>query len=581
MLLISNFTGTTQVLHDKHWIISNYIQFTFNQNETTTEIIEHSPGLITNPFNTAISSRNGELAFHTSGCFVFNKDCNIMENGGSLNPGIQDFGVCTIGDAIWYQDVIIIPHPGKVDNYILFTLDVGAPFQNDTIYFSLAPLNLYYHEINMNENEGLGSVIKKNLVAISDTLAHGYIQACKHANGRDWWVIVPEWHSNCFYSLYITPDSIYNPIRNCSGQINGDNDFGLQVGFSPDGNWYAQSLSNRNDSIGYINLYPFDRCNGQFGQAISLYFPIDPSRTSNSIGLCFSLNSQYLYVSTYKTLWQFDLMEDTIQNSLILAGKIDDELNPQKGSLYYQQLAPNGEIIIASPYGHKFLSTIHNPNNRGLACNFKAHDFPLPFNRQNYAGLPNYPNYKLGPVDESICDTLGIDNNPISNFKYTVDPFNRNKVDFYNLSYFKPDTYLWDFGDGGVSASENTYNIYSEKGVYNVCLTTSNPYGENTFCQEIDLMTLSSGVLIEELTFSIYPNPANGQLIIYSHSNTEWPVEVCLHNSLGKLVFHDFLFSETTTFNIDHIPNGAYWVNISSTNQKHIYRDKLIKIATD
>jgi hypothetical protein len=53
------------------------------------------------------------------------------------------------------------------------------------------------------------------------------------------------------------------------------------------------------------------------------------------------------------------------------------------------------------------LSVINNPDSVGDACNAEPFSFYLNGNR-TYVGLPNNPNYRLGPLDGSPCDTLGI-----------------------------------------------------------------------------------------------------------------------------------------------------------------------------
>jgi len=49
---------------------------------------------------------------------------------------------------------------------------------------------------------------------------------------------------------------------------------------------------------------------------------------------------------------------------------------------------------------------IHNPDEPGLACNMEQHGIAL--DRYFSNSLPNHPNYHLGPVDGSVCDSLGI-----------------------------------------------------------------------------------------------------------------------------------------------------------------------------
>ena len=51
------------------------------------------------------------------------------------------------------------------------------------------PNELYYAIIDMNQNGGLGKVISKKNLLYKGTFGGGRITACRHANGRDWWLV--------------------------------------------------------------------------------------------------------------------------------------------------------------------------------------------------------------------------------------------------------------------------------------------------------------------------------------------------------------------------------------------------------
>ena len=52
---------------------------------------------------------------------------------------------------------------------------------------SLSSTEIYYSVIDISLNGGLGEVISKNNIALTGLFGWG-LSACKHANGRDWWV---------------------------------------------------------------------------------------------------------------------------------------------------------------------------------------------------------------------------------------------------------------------------------------------------------------------------------------------------------------------------------------------------------
>ena len=46
-------------------------------------------------------------------------------------------------------------------------------------------------------------------------------------------------------------------------------------------------------------------------------------------------------------------------------------------------------------------------------------------------------------------------------------------------------SYSWDFGDGNTSSDQNPTHVYTEVGIYNVCLSVSNNCGANTRCKNV------------------------------------------------------------------------------------------------
>jgi Secretion system C-terminal sorting domain len=84
--------------------------------------------------------------------------------------------------------------------------------------------------------------------------------------------------------------------------------------------------------------------------------------------------------------------------------------------------APDGKIYMSNAWYNGFqfnypyqdtvynyvnmnLSVVNNPDSLGLASNFQAYSFYLG-GKRTYWGLPNNPDYDLGPLQGSICDTL-------------------------------------------------------------------------------------------------------------------------------------------------------------------------------
>jgi hypothetical protein len=75
------------------------------------------------------------------------------------------------------------------------------------------------------------------------------------------------------------------------------------------------------------------------------------------------------------------------------------------GTYFLMELAPNGKIYISATNGIRYLHVINEPDKKGDSCHFVNYGLRLP--SYNSFGLPNYPNYRLGALTGSACDTLG------------------------------------------------------------------------------------------------------------------------------------------------------------------------------
>lgn len=338
--------------------------------------------------NASICDTSGNLLFYTNGVYVANAQDDTMLNGSGLNPSFYTTQFYYVGLRISQAD-IIIPKPSNDSLFYLFheTLEI-----NQTL---LRPNYLYQSIINMKGDSGKGEVILKNNPIITDTLAGGSITVCKHANGRDWWLLVPRWGNNVTYNSYlITPDTI-QLIQTQTFLVSGLE--GGQACFSPDGTKY---IWNNCYGIAFFN---FDRCSGSLTLTNNIeYFP----DSLCWIGCSISPNSRFAYLSHGDYIFQFDLQATNIaasKDTVAINDGYADPNPPFYTQFVLQQLAPDGKIYINHGNGTMSLHVIDQPDSAGLACNVLQHAVPLP--RFNVT-LPNFPNYNLGRLVGSPCDTV-------------------------------------------------------------------------------------------------------------------------------------------------------------------------------
>ena len=344
--------------------------------------------------NASISSPSGELLFYTNGCSINNAGHELMENGDNLNPGIAYLtGNCPdYGNAV-ADGAIILPLPGDSTKYYLFH---SNGVQGVSGVFSIYTGKLNYTLIDMSLNNGLGAVVEKNQLVIEDTLS-GELHAVRHANGQDWWIVAIRGHENKYMKVLFTEQG----ITSVTGQkIGMDPDpwssQGGQAKFSPDGTKFAR-YTKRDQ----VFLMDFDRETGELSNFRYLYADTVVGHWGS---LAFSPNSRYLYVGTQVKLWQFDTEAPDVQESKVLVGEYDGYrfLGVSATTFYLMQLAPDCKIYMAPRNSGMAMHVIHNPDEPGLACNFKQNDVNLL--AVITSSIPNFPNYRLG-TPYPVCDS--------------------------------------------------------------------------------------------------------------------------------------------------------------------------------
>ncbi len=165
----------------------------------------------------------------------------------------------------------------------------------------------------------------------------------------------------------------------------------------------------------YFDLYDFDRCTGELSNCITVQAS-DPEY-SLLYGCEFSPDAGWVYFTSFYNINKCYLYQFCVNcpGPIIDTKSIIYELN---SSVYYLgqiQLGPDNKIYVATPaavvpsdiysYQNQNLNVIQNPNGDAATCNFDTLVVSLGDARSTYA-LPNLPNYNLGALEGSECDTL-------------------------------------------------------------------------------------------------------------------------------------------------------------------------------
>jgi hypothetical protein len=390
--------------------------------------------------NASICDTNGQVLFYTNGITVDNRNHEQLLGSFDFNPGYATDIYDDIGMG-FSQGATVLTKPDFPSKYEIFYV-TGEEITHLGNY-DVQPLYLSMTEVDMNLDNGLGGVVygKKNIHVVEDTVSQGRITACKHADGKSWWLLLHKYYSDVFYKILITGDTII-VSQQTIGAIYKSNDIDGMAVFAPDGMQYAQV--NINDTL---EVYDFDRCKGQLSDPKMLILPYE-GYPEYSLSCAFSPNSRFLYVNTYTRIFQFDTWASDIQASVVKVAQWDTSLLPLPTYFFMQQLATDNKIYLSTYSSLWVLHTIEAPDSLGLACNVQQHSFQLPPNGATNTTLPNFPNYDLGALPGGdTCNGVYTAHSPpvksTSTFGISPNPVN----DWLNVVYNTSETALFELFD--------------------------------------------------------------------------------------------------------------------------------------
>ena len=340
-----------------------------------------------------ISDEQGNFLISSNGVWIANATGDTMMNGGGLNPGSN---VNSFPDGILNPFAnLILPFPGDSTKYILIH------HTDEWDGFSYPSYKVFSTQIDITLDGGLGGVTSKNTVVFTDTMNWGF-GACRHANGRDWWVVSSKHNSNKIFKFLITSGGIF---------FYGEQTLNVPVAYY---NVTHLSFNNQGTNFSYyvydsltlnssLIIADFDRCTGTFYNETTI--PI----TLNSYlwGISYSPSGQFVYVCSSAFIFQIELGTFVIDTVAVYDGFISG-LPPTccATTFFLMYLAANGKIYVTSGSSTQHIHEINYPDSAGVACDVQQHAINVGV--WQFRAVPNHPNYYLGAADGTICDSLGL-----------------------------------------------------------------------------------------------------------------------------------------------------------------------------
>ncbi|MEP7196008.1 MAG: hypothetical protein ABI851_05770 [Saprospiraceae bacterium] len=334
-----------------------------------------------------ISDKNGDLKIWSNNCSVFNSNYDTLIGDSQLKENRNRNYCDNNGGWPFNNSVIILPWPGSDDLYHMFyTDDSGSIFADEKygLFFSY----LYGAVIDFRNNS-LGEITEVRKLLYNDTITVSNLTACRHSNGKDWWICTPMDAKPC-YALHTLSDSGYSfHHKQCIGteSFGLDDAFG-QACFSPNGKYYARYSGTKG-----IHFFKFNNSTGILSDQLIIPEAIQPPYSLEG-GICFSPNSRFLYqLQEGKYVFQYDVTESNIIASRVLIDTLDLTKSGQERITNFQHaaLGPDGRIYISGNGSNTYLNVINRPNCKGKDCELVQQAIKIPV--LDEGGVPNVPHF--------------------------------------------------------------------------------------------------------------------------------------------------------------------------------------------
>jgi gliding motility-associated-like protein len=496
----------------------------------TPVALTNSP-VFTNEGTSTISDAAGNLLFYTDGMLVWDRTNTQMPNG---------FGL--FGDVSTTQSALIIPDPGNINLYYIFTIDdEGA--------------DMHYSVVDMTLNSGNGDVTLKNIFLMASMTEK--LTAVHHCNNHDIWVTAHDRNNNNFVSYLVTNTGISAPVISSTGIIHTD--VHGQMKFSTDGTKIA-CTSGYQDTV---EFFDFDKLTG----IVSNPFPLAIGK--HTYGVEFSPDNNKLYVTYYDVgsiseIAQYDLTAANIPASKVPLHQESDPI------LYGLQLASNGKIYVTMS-GMNFISVVNSPNTAGFGCNYVSNVVdldPLGFGNRCMLGLPGFIQSYFHPSYPSIpCNTLSV------NFQASDTSVCINDcINYTDLSSGSPSSWEWTFQGAApaVSTVQNPINVcYSSPGTYATTLVISNGTNFDTITKTITVIPCNPLVVdFQASDATVCPNTCIdfNDLSIGSPDSWQWTFEGASPSAATTQNPNTICYSSPGTYNVTlTISDGTYSDTITKT----------------
>jgi len=356
--------------------------------------------------NLATSYSRAAFAHHTTGELLF------ASNGWRLINGSGQILTHKLwrNDVPWPEDSfdttmvlnamgpLFLNHPGDTTKAYLFYGQYLKGIAQNILPVGKADRYFTYALLDLPSQ----SMISKNNMVIDEFTGSGDMQACRHANGRDWWIIKPGVFEDELYVGLLDPQGI-NMQKIIIPEMPHEGQLETFSFFSMDGSKYLHFSHKPNKRL---HVFDFDRCSGMLTYK-SEHDLIDSLQVIDYNGCNISPDGSKFYVRRSNNFegtiiggtCQYDINTGVFKRLANVLSGSSPMLSPNGKHIYYNTSINDGTTLT------QYLNRIVNPNEAAdqLIYEFEILVFtnnPTPVDPSCFA------NYRLGKIVGSACDTV-------------------------------------------------------------------------------------------------------------------------------------------------------------------------------
>lgn len=207
LIIMQTFLSITSDAQSKRgieWVTGRGSRIKFENNSITTKfnwIVGPNGTHYFQMGNSNICDTAGNLNLCSDGYNIYDSAGNYIDGGDTLVP--FDFYIDQDGWSAYSQSSIFLPLDSNKYYFVTPTMSdlrFADCIANNHCNFDL----LLYNLIDMNANGGAGKVTKRMVPLMENAeLRKTQMMACRHSNGKDWWLLKHGGDSNAVYKFLL------------------------------------------------------------------------------------------------------------------------------------------------------------------------------------------------------------------------------------------------------------------------------------------------------------------------------------------------------------------------------------------